>query len=154
MTFSPISWCRSFDTTCVRFAAILATILPVFALAGTASANDPESITTVERLVDEAGQAKIEGNLALSYALLHQAVGMRPTIPGPAGSSARSGSMASGSASKKQRVARRPIRGKSNTSIAGKNLARVPTASLHLLAGAARTISTTRPVSIGPACFQ
>ncbi len=79
MTFWLISGCRKFEAFGVRRATVTACVILQFALGGVAAAHRQNAIpTTADRLIDEAGQAKTEGNAALAYALLHEAVRIAP----------------------------------------------------------------------------
>lgn len=75
MTFFQISRCRNMNTLCRITAALFVTLSVT---RGSVLADLKDSGTTVDRLVDEAGQAKIVGNLAYSLSLLHDAVRIDP----------------------------------------------------------------------------
>lgn len=79
MRFSHIRRCRGFKTICVQVATVTAGVWMVVALAGPLSADSRAIVkTTPDRLVDEAGQAKTDGNSALAYALLREVVDISP----------------------------------------------------------------------------
>src|SRR3954451_8813754 len=71
--------CREFKTICVPAATVMGGFLLMAGFAQIAAAdNRAVVLTTVERLIDEAGQAKADGNSAMAYALLREAVGVSP----------------------------------------------------------------------------
>ncbi len=79
MNFRQINRCRGFDTSAVQIAAWIAGILFAPGLAGLAIADKPDpSRTQADRLVDQAAAAKIGGNEARAFALLHEAVNTDP----------------------------------------------------------------------------
>jgi hypothetical protein len=70
--------CRDIDTVCVWRATFFVALLLANASPGSALASNPSVPTTVDRILDESGQARAEGNLGLAYALLHDAVRIAP----------------------------------------------------------------------------
>lgn len=79
MNIRQIFRCRGFDTAVIQNAAWIAGILFALGLAGIAIAEKPDpSRIQADRLVDQAAAAKIGGNEARAFALLHEAVSTDP----------------------------------------------------------------------------
>lgn len=68
-----------FATICIHTAAMTVGMMSTSLLAGGAAGHDQAVVlTTVERIIEEAGQAKTDGNSALAYAMLHAAIHLAP----------------------------------------------------------------------------
>ncbi len=79
MSLGHLARCRQIATVCFRSTALFAAVLSVVASSGVVSAHDqPVSFKTVDQLISDASRAKSDGQSAVAYALLHQAVRIAP----------------------------------------------------------------------------
>jgi hypothetical protein len=73
------SRCRKFDTLFLRRATLFVALsIPIGVSSVAIASNKDIAVTTVDRLIDEAGQSKSDGNAAMAYALLREAVRVAP----------------------------------------------------------------------------
>ncbi len=71
--------CRNFDTFRIRGAIFFGALLSTILFGSMAASHDQDvGPTTVGQLIDAASQAKIGGQAAMAYALLHEAVQIAP----------------------------------------------------------------------------
>src|SRR3954470_24087009 len=77
-----VFWCRTTETSRVLHVTGLAAGILAAVVASTLLAKDRIAVlSTPERLVEDAGQAKGDGNIALAYALLREAMAVVPSNP-------------------------------------------------------------------------
>ena len=69
---------RKFDPARAPIATLVAATGLAAVLTSVAWGRNPDNPTTIDRMIDESGQARAEGNLGLAYALLHDAVRIAP----------------------------------------------------------------------------